>query len=242
MVRERSRAESLSRDFGRDLANLKSKLSLAEVKLASLEPRAEQALQLECEINDLKNQIRRLRNDNELLASTNELQAKIIKSRSSSPVATTHTTTVLHTSRPCSPTAEFSTTHTVVSRSASPVYCPPPSKTYTTTRTVVSRSASPIYCPPPSRTTYTTTTVCVSEPPKPSALSPLSPNNCTQVIRQESLINRFNNLYCRDRNHAIETLKCYTDDCDNIKRIIFAAVQVRSKNVTFFSIFYLKNE
>jgi hypothetical protein len=173
----------------------KKRLCHAEVKLSTLEPKAEQARELECEISSLKTQIRRLKCDNELLADTNELQARIIKSRPSSP---------------CAPAA---VTVTHCSRSASPVNV-----------TVISSSSG---CATPrlvrSTSTYNCATVCVEA--KPSSLSPLSPNNCTQVIRQESLINRFNNLYCRDRQHAVSTLKCYVSDTENINRIVFAAVQ-----------------
>jgi hypothetical protein len=166
----------------------------AEIKLATLEPKAEQAVELECEIASLKSQIRRLKCDNELLADTNELQARIIKSRPSSPC----------------PPAAITVTH--CARAASPVNVTVVSTSCNTPRLVRSTS------------TYNCSTVCVEA--KPSSLSPLSPNNCTQVIRQESLINRFNNLYCRDRQHAVSTLKCYVSDNENINRIVFAAVQV----------------
>jgi hypothetical protein len=45
------------------------------------------------------------------------------------------------------------------------------------------------------------------------------------VIRQEALINRFNDLYTRDRCWAMDILKNYSCDCENKQRIIFAAVQ-----------------
>jgi hypothetical protein len=175
-----------------------------------LEPRAEQAQELECEINNLKHQIKRLKCDNNLLADTNELQARLIKSRPSSPCPP-----------PCPPPS--TTVHSVVrcSRPASPVNCSSTTVVTTCTTPRLTRSAS----------TYNCSTVCVEA--KPSSLSPLSPNNCTQVIRQESLINRFNNLYCRDRQHAVSTLKCYLADCEIINRIVFAAVQA------CFLVFYL---
>lgn len=60
-------------------------MRLAENKLSTLEPRAELARQLEIEIAGLKADINRIRAENEILADANELQAKIIKSRSNSP-------------------------------------------------------------------------------------------------------------------------------------------------------------
>lgn len=57
-------------------------------------------------------------------------------------------------------------------------------------------------------------------------VSPLSPNHCTQVVRQEALITRFNDLYLRDRLTAMDILRGYSDNYENNQRIIFAAVQV----------------
>lgn len=132
------------------------------------------------------------------MADANELQAKLIKSRTASPCAPTSSVSVHHFSRPrsCSPPAQ--TTEITVVHSSS-------------------RNCSPV------RTVCVET--CRPAPTSGSSLSPLSPNNCTQIIRQESLINRFNNLFCRDRQHAISTLRCYVDNCELIDRIIFAAVQ-----------------
>ena len=57
-------------------------------------------------------------------------------------------------------------------------------------------------------------------------VSPLSPNHCTQVVRQEALITRYNDLYLRDRLTAMDILRTYSDNYENNQRIIFAAVQV----------------
>ena len=56
--------------------------------------------------------------------------------------------------------------------------------------------------------------------------SPLSPDNSTQIIRQESLISRFNDMYCRDRLDAMDILRVYSDDYENNQRIVFAALKV----------------
>lgn len=61
--------------------------------------------------------------------------------------------------------------------------------------------------------------VCISR------VSPLSPNHCTQVVRQEALITRYNDLYLRDRLTAMDTLRTYSENYENNQRIIFAAVQ-----------------
>lgn len=64
---------------------------------------------------------------------------------------------------------------------------------------------------------------CVS--PCITRVSPLSPNHCTQVVRQEALITRYNDLYLRDRLSAMDILRAYSDNYENNQRIIFAAVQ-----------------
>lgn len=51
-------------------------------------------------------------------------------------------------------------------------------------------------------------------------------NHCTQVIRQDALISRFNDLYTRDRLNALDILRNYTDDYENNQRIIFSTIQV----------------
>ena len=65
-------------------------------------------------------------------------------------------------------------------------------------------------------------------------LSPLAKDNATQVIRQESLISRFNDMYVRDRLDAMDILRVYSDDIENNQRIVFAAVQVRLVKIAFF--------
>ena len=57
--------------------------------------------------------------------------------------------------------------------------------------------------------------------------SPLAVDNATQVIRQESLISRFNDMYVRDRLDAMDILRVYSDDYENNQRIVFTALQVR---------------
>ena len=56
--------------------------------------------------------------------------------------------------------------------------------------------------------------------------SPLSPKHCTQVIRQDSLIKRFDDLYASNRLNAMDILRNYSCDYENNQRIIFAVVQV----------------
>ena len=58
------------------------------------------------------------------------------------------------------------------------------------------------------------------------ATSPLSPNHSTQVIRQESLVARFNEMYSKDRLDAMDILRVYSDNYENNQRIVFAALQV----------------
>ncbi len=99
-----------------------------------------------------------------------------------------------------------------------------------------SRAASPCYfirsrSPSPPCVLRCATPVCHrSRPASPicvsTRVSPLSPNHCTQVVRQEALITRFNDLYLRDRLTAMDTLRAYSDNYENNQRIIFAAVQV----------------
>lgn len=191
--------------------------------MACLEPRAELARQLEVEIAGLKANISRIRSENALLADTNEIQAKIIKSRSSSPVLSIHETpgthevtfheTVTHRSRSQSPCDRFSS------------YPYGNDRTVETTTVINHRSSSP--------------SLDISRPFNNSPVgnfgheanvrfmkvSSLSANHCTQVIRQDSLISRFNDLYSRDRMNAMDLLRHYSS-FENNQRIIFAAVQV----------------
>jgi hypothetical protein len=61
------------------------RLTLAESKLSSLEPRAVKANELEKEIANLKDEIRHIRTANYILTDENILQAEIIRSRAASP-------------------------------------------------------------------------------------------------------------------------------------------------------------
>ena len=151
-------------------------MSQAELKLSTLEPRAELARQLEREIFDLKDEIRRVKCDNAILADHNEFQSEIIRSRAASPIS--------YWSRPCSP---------VRSRPISPCRSRP-----------LSRSSSPFRLP---------------------SDSPLSPNHCTQIVREEMLISRFNDLFTCERLNAMDTLRNFCDNYENNQRIIFSAVQ-----------------
>lgn len=158
-------------------------MSRAELKLCTLEPKAELSRQLEREIQDLKDEIIRVRADNNILADHNEFQADIIRSRAVSPIC------VL--SRPLSPICIRSR---ACSRSVSPC------------RYIRPRSCSPCRIILPSE-------------------SPLSPNHCTQVIRQDSLTSRFSDLYTCERLNAMDILRNFSDDYENNQRIIFNAVQ-----------------
>lgn len=57
------------------------------------------------------------------------------------------------------------------------------------------------------------------------ACSPMSPNHCTQLIRQDLLVKRFDDLYTRDRLCAMDSLRVFSDNYENNQRVIFAAVQ-----------------
>jgi hypothetical protein len=62
------------------------------------------------------------------------------------------------------------------------------------------------------------------------ATSPISPNHCTQLIRQDLLSKRFDDLYSRDRLAAMDILRAFSDNYENNQRIIFATVQVITIN------------
>jgi hypothetical protein len=206
--KERTRSKSMSEAHHNELEQLNARLAAATEKLASLEPRAELASLLEKDITELKDEIKIVKSVNSCLTDQNELQSRIIKSRACSPVAVHHTT--VHYSRPCSPVAvaavhyhtpvSYVTRH--VSRPASPCHV-----TQTTT-THVSRSCSPC------AVTYVD-----------SSLSPLSARHCTQVIRQDSLTKRFDDLYALNRLNAMDILRNYSGDYENNQRIIFSVVQ-----------------
>ncbi|KAF6026606.1 SPATA18 [Bugula neritina] len=57
------------------------------------------------------------------------------------------------------------------------------------------------------------------------ASSPLSTNDVTQRVRQESLINRYNDLFSIDRLSAMDTLSRYQSDYEMNQRICNAVVQ-----------------
>lgn len=207
---------------------------MAECRLSTLEPRAELARQLEVDIANMKAEIGRIRAENALLADTNEMQAKIIKSRSCSP-ALGH---------------EVTFRETVTTRSRSPSPCAGPcgglglcspspysdstERTVETTTVIDHRSCSPrpVQCSSSSSSLLncsrpflhqSTCTMNIREPPK--MISPLSPTHCTQVIRQESLTSRFADMYWRDRMNAMDLLRHYSS-FENNQKIIFAALQV----------------
>ncbi|CAF0929927.1 unnamed protein product, partial [Brachionus calyciflorus] len=184
LISERARSASRNLSNQADIAALKAKLSRAELKLCTLEPKAVLAQQLEREISDLKDEIRRVKCDNTVLAEHNEFQAELIRSRAASPICywPRPVSPIYIRSRPCS-------------RAASPCRL-----------RALSRSVSPCRVGLPSD-------------------SPLSPNHCTQVIRQDSLTARFNDLYTIDRLSAMDTLRTFSDDYENNQRILFAAVQ-----------------
>lgn len=58
------------------------------------------------------------------------------------------------------------------------------------------------------------------------AKSPLARDNSTQVIRQENLIARYNEMFARDRLDAMDILRIYSDDYENNQRIVYSAIQV----------------
>jgi hypothetical protein len=57
------------------------------------------------------------------------------------------------------------------------------------------------------------------------ATSPTSPTHCTQLIRQDLLLKRFDELFCRERLAAMDSLRSFSDCHENNQRILFAAVQ-----------------
>lgn len=218
LLSEKIRSDSRARAARQDIDDLSYKLRSAESKLSCLEPRAELARQLEVDIAGMKAEISRIRAENALLVDTNEIQAKIIKSRSCSPAFG------LEPECPQPPARnarEVSFIETVTHRSRSQSPCA--DQTCETTTVTTRRSVSPPACgfrpairsPSYSSCTRTYTT---------SYISPLSPNHCTQVIRQESLTSRFNDLHTRDRMNAMDLLRHYSN-FENNQRIVFAAVQ-----------------
>lgn len=60
------------------------------------------------------------------------------------------------------------------------------------------------------------------------ASSPLSTTDVTQRVRQESLINRYNDIFSIDRLNAMDTLGRYQGDYEMNQRICNTAIQVTS--------------
>jgi len=183
---ERCRSSSMAAAKDADINSLKNQLKLAECELATLEPRAKLACELEKKISTLKYEISHVRHSNKVLADQNAIQADIIVR-----------------SRPASP---------CFLRSASPCLVATPCRT---------RSPSP--CGRLSRSTSHCS--LVRSHSRLRATSPMSPNHCTQLIRQDLLIKRFDDLYSRDRLCAMDSLRAFSDNYENNQRIIFAAVQ-----------------
>ena len=183
----------------------------------------------------MKAEISRIRAENALLADTNEMQAKIIKSRSCSPAFECPCPCPPACPPPCPPACpparEVSFYETVTHRSRSQSPCG--DQSYETTITT-HRSVSPPACGfRPAIRSPSFNTSCTTRTYTSAYISPLSPNHCTQVIRQESLISRFNDLYSRDRMNAMDLLRHYSN-FENNQRIIFAAVQVNREISTKF--------
>jgi len=88
-----------------------------------------------------------------------------------------------------------------------------------------SRPASPCFLrarsPSPCRLSRPASACSV----KLRATSPCAPSHCTQLIRQDLLTKRFDDLYSRDRLAAMDCLRAFSDNYENNQRIIFAAVQ-----------------
>ncbi len=186
---ERVRSSSLAAAKNADINSLKNQLKLAECELATLEPRAKLAGELERRIFELKSEISHVRHSNRVLADQNAIQADIlVRSRPASPVFL----------RSVSPGVVHTVTTVTRSRSPSPFErC-----SRSTSRTSVVRSCSRL-----------------------RATSPMSPNHCTQLIRQDLLVKRFDDLYSRDRLCAMDSLRAFSSNYENNQRIIFAAVQ-----------------
>ena len=58
------------------------------------------------------------------------------------------------------------------------------------------------------------------------ASSPLATTDVTQRVRQESLINRYNDVFSIDRLNAMDTLGRYQSDYEMNQRICNAVIQV----------------
>ena len=60
------------------------------------------------------------------------------------------------------------------------------------------------------------------------ASSPLLIDDPTQRVRQQSLLTRFMDLYAVNRLDAQDILRKFTGDYENIQRILYATLIVRS--------------
>ena len=77
--------------------------------------------------------------------------------------------------------------------------------------------------------------------PLPRPGSPFAPDDVTQRVRQSNLIQRYEDLYYKDRVDAVDTLRRFSDDSENSQRILFSVLQVgvggiliRHKNAVSF--------
>jgi len=67
------------------------------------------------------------------------------------------------------------------------------------------------------------------------SFSPIRPlissvsNDSLEKIRENTLIQRFNELYSRERLDALDTLRTVSDDYDMNQRICFNIIQVRKR-------------
>lgn len=192
---EKSRSTSLAIVKDSDITSLKLQLAAAESELSTLEPKAKLALELENHVCDLKSEIRHVRESNRVLADQNACQAEII-------VRSRPASPIFLRSRPTSPVL-------IRSRPVTPCLV----REY-------SRSPSPYRLSRP-------TSVCSlsRSGSRIRAVSPMSPNHCTQLIRQDLLVKRFDDLYTRDRLCAMDSLRVFSDNYENNQRVIFSAVQ-----------------
>lgn len=89
----------------------------------------------------------------------------------------------------------------------------------------VSRPCSRPCSPSPCRLSRSNSNCSMRSNSRLRATSPMSPNHCTQLIRQDLLVKRFDELFCRDRLAAMDTLRTFSDCYENNQRILFSAVQ-----------------
>ena len=87
------------------------------------------------------------------------------------------------------------------------------------------RASSRACSPSPCRLSRSNSTCSLPRLHLPRATSPISPTHCTQLIRQDLLLKRFDELFCRERLAAMDSLRSFSDCHENNQRILFAAVQ-----------------